>query len=88
LGILKSVIRNTAMIRNENLYQSILKHLSLVSAEHLPQIDQYLHTLIRDARLREQNRAQILELAGAWQEMPEAEFQEVLNAARNAGIDR
>lgn len=73
------------MTKNERIYRSILKRLSLVPADQLQIVDAYLDGLIREIQDKEQARLKILELAGGWNDMTEEDFQDFLHEAKNSG---
>ena len=66
----------------ENLYQSILKKLSAVPADYLPQIELYLQNLIAEMQKKEVQKNEILNLAGAWDEMSDENFADFLKHTR------
>ncbi len=72
------------MIRQEDsVYQSILVQLSAVPTDYLQQVDNFLRNLAREIHQKEQNRTEILSLAGAWSEMSDSDFDEYLKVVEN-----
>lgn len=69
----------------ENIYKSVLHNLSLIPEEYLSQVNSFLMALHERVSLKEQNRREILALAGAWESMEEDEFQSYLKAAKESG---
>ena len=72
-------------MKNETIYQSILSQLSLVPVDYLQQIDVYLRNLSKEIRRKEHNRSLVLSLAGAWNDMPETDFQDFLITSKKMG---
>ena len=56
-----------------NIYQSILKRLSELSEEQLKDADNFLRSLHSKLNAQD-NRAKIMELAGSWKDMSDADF--------------
>jgi len=73
------------MENSEKIYQSILSQLSLVPVDYLQEVEAFLQKLTQDIHRKQHNRALILGLAGSWDEMPENDFNEYLDAAKNTG---
>ncbi len=72
------------MIRQEDsVYQSILLQLSAVPTDYLQQVDNFLRNLAKEIRQKEQNRAEILSLAGAWADISENDFDTYLKTVKN-----
>ena len=69
----------------EQVYQSILARLSRIPASYLQQIDDFLQRFSKDMKQREQNRTQILALAGSWNDWQEEDFQEYLQETKKVG---
>lgn len=67
----------------ENVYQSILIRLSTVPESYLQEVDAFLKKLAIEIHEREQNRLKILNLAGAWSDMPEQDFEDYMGEIRN-----
>lgn len=67
------------------LYQSVLKKLSLLPVDSLPLVDNYLSTLAEKNGRKEQNRKAIFELVGSWKDMSDDDFQEYLRVAKETG---
>ncbi|MEL7342868.1 MAG: hypothetical protein AAGM67_20455 [Bacteroidota bacterium] len=70
-----------------NLYKSVLKSLSLMPEEYLVQVNAYLNKLNHKISQKEENRTEILALAGAWNDMTDADFQDFLENAKGAGSE-
>jgi hypothetical protein len=73
------------MVIQEKLYQSILLRLSMIPVDYLEQIDLYLKLFSKKVQSKQRNRAQILALAGSWNEMTEVDFQDYLHIAHQTG---
>ena len=58
------------------LYQSVLRKLSDTPTEYLPQVDSFLSELHREVQNRNDNRQEILALAGSWKGMSDEDFQD------------
>jgi allophanate hydrolase subunit 1 len=71
------------MIQEERLYQSILVQLSAVPTDYLQQVDNFLQNLTKEIHQKEQNRNEILNLASAWSDMSDSDFEEYLQTVRN-----
>ncbi|GEM_PF-2481421 len=69
----------------EQTYQSILFRLSHIPVSYLQQIDDFLQHFNKEIKQREQNRTQILALAGSWNEWQEEDFQEYLQETKKVG---
>lgn len=74
------------MISTDSIYQSILHKLSEIPVDYLNEIDSYLEAFTQKTKLRQNNRAQILELAGSWNDMDEDTFQDYLLSAKKTEI--
>lgn len=72
-------------MKTESLYQSILKKLSVMPVDYLQQVDEFLLQLGEEVQSKEENQQKILSLAGAWQDMPQEEFDAYLREAKKAG---
>ncbi len=66
------------------LYQSVLRHISLLPVQHLLQVEQYLSDLNRQNFDKQKNRLAILALAGSWKDLSDADFEEILAAGKEA----
>ena len=66
------------------LYQSVLRHISLLPVQHLLQVEQYLSDLNRQSFDKHINRLAILALAGSWKDLSEADFEEILTIGRES----
>ena len=73
------------MVIQEKLYQSILLRLSRVPVDYLQQIDSYLKLFSKQIQSKPRNRAQILALAGSWNDMTDIDFQDYLHIAHQTG---
>jgi hypothetical protein len=74
------------MASTDSIYQSILHKLSEIPVDYLNQIDSYLETFAQKTKVRQNNRTQILDLAGSWNDMDEDTFQEYLLSAKKTEI--
>lgn len=74
------------MISTDSIYQSILHKLSEIPVDYLNEIDSYLEAFTHKTKLRQNNRAQILDLAGSWNDMDEDTFQDYLLSAKKTEI--
>jgi hypothetical protein len=70
------------MLQKETVYQSILSQLSTVPTDYLQEVDTFLRSLNKQIRKKEQQPSDLLDFAGTWADMPEAEFLDFLNAAK------
>lgn len=75
------------MLLNDNLYQSILKELSHIPYEHLPQVETMLKDIKKEIDTKKSNREEIMAFAGAWEEMTKSDFQSYLGATKEMFID-
>ena len=66
----------------EKTYQSILQKLSTIPVEHLEQVDEFLAQFSQNRQAMEDHRRAVLNLAGAWGDMPEQDFNEFLTESR------
>jgi hypothetical protein len=76
------------MRHTEQIYQSILHHLSLVPTDKLSDIEEYLRLLRLRNMTPEEKKANaefLLSQAGTWDDMPEADFQDFLKEAKRIG---
>lgn len=73
------------MTTAEKQYQSILQNLSKIPVAHLQQVSSFLDELRKNIKSKEDNRARILALRGAWNSMSEADFKDMLHAAKSSG---
>ncbi len=76
---------------NEQIYQSVLYNLSQIPQVYMYQIDKYLQHLQKEIKRKEANRKAIMAFAGAWNDMPDDDFNDFLNetqAARNSLFNR
>lgn len=69
----------------QTIYQSILQKLSIIPVDYLQQVDDFLLQLGEELQSKEDNKLEILSLAGAWQDMPEEEFDDYLRQAKKSG---
>lgn len=74
------------MISTDSIYQSILHKLSEIPVDYLNEIDSYLEAFTQKTKLRPNNRTQILDLAGSWNDMDEDTFQDFLLSAKKTEI--
>ena len=75
------------MIRNENIYQSILQELSQIPSTYLPVVDSMLKKIKKDIIKKEDNRNKIMAFAGVWEDMEERDFQDYLKVAKETNIE-
>ena len=52
-----------------NIYKSVLHNLSLIPEEYMAQVNNFLKSLQKRSNSKEQNRKEILDLAGSWEDM-------------------
>jgi len=71
------------MTAAERLYQSILQSLSQIPVGHLQQVNSYLDSLRKSINAKEDNRTRILALRGAWNDLSEDDFNEILRVAKS-----
>lgn len=72
----------------EQIYKSILHHLSVLPTEKLSDIDEYLRVLRLKNMTPEEKKANasfLLTQAGGWEDMPDSEFQDFLKEVKSAG---
>lgn len=74
------------MISTDSIYQSILHKLSEIPVDYLNEIDSYLEAFTQKTKLRPNNRTQILDLVGSWNDMDEDTFQDFLLSAKKTEI--
>lgn len=70
-----------------DLYQLVLNKLRLLPEAYLTQVDAFLNTLQKKVDNKEQNRQQILALAGGWEGFTEDEVQEIRAEGRRSSED-
>jgi hypothetical protein len=58
-----------------DLYQSVLRKLSLLPASYLEDIDQYLSELSKKVKPENSDTAKIMSFAGAWSDMDDEDFE-------------
>ncbi len=68
-----------------NQYKLVLKNLSLIPEEYLVQVNAYLDKLTDKISHKEENRQEILALAGSWADMSTSDFEEYLGIAKESG---
>jgi hypothetical protein len=73
------------MTGTEKQYQSILQSLSQIPAARLQEVSAYLDSLRKSLKNKEDNRIRILALRGAWTELSESDFNEILQMAKSSG---
>ncbi|MBK8491415.1 MAG: hypothetical protein IPL49_11160 [Saprospirales bacterium] len=73
------------MTAAEKLYKSILQSLSQIPVAHLQQVNNYLHSFRKSLQAKEDNRSRILALRGAWNDLSETDFNDVLQIAKSSG---
>lgn len=73
-------------MQQAELYQSVLHQLSLLPVEHLQQVERYVAGLNQRSRNKKKNRQAILALAGSWNDLSEADFEEIRAVAKETGV--
>lgn len=68
-----------------NQYKSLLLNLSLIPERYLVQVNQYLISLKHRIAKKDENRKEILDLAGGWNDMEENDFSVFLTHAKESG---
>ncbi|MEM8527994.1 MAG: hypothetical protein AAGG68_25355 [Bacteroidota bacterium] len=53
-------------MKEEQLYQSILKKLSSIPPSHLKEVDRYLSTILKQSNPSKERATKILSFAGSW----------------------
>lgn len=74
------------MTYTEKLYQVMLAQLSQIPTQYLPQISDYLKGFSKAVRSKEENRQEILKLAGSWNDMSEEDFQDYRQETKRTKI--
>lgn len=72
-------------MQQAELYQSVLRQLSLLPVEYLKLVEQFVSGLNRRTREKKKNREAILALAGSWGDLSEADFEEIRGFAKETG---
>lgn len=72
-------------MQQAELYQSVLRQLSVLPLEHLRQVEQYIADLNKRSRNKKKNRQAILALAGSWSDLSDKEFEEIRSIAKETG---
>jgi conjugal transfer/entry exclusion protein len=67
------------------LYQSVLKNLSILPADYLQQVNNYLLSLSQNIEKKRENRKAVLALAGSWDDMSKEDFNDYLRIAKETG---
>lgn len=74
------------MLPPPNLYQSIFSRLSVLTIDQLQQLDAYLKALTEGPD-EEANRANVMEFAGAQNDLSEEFFADVRTASKTTGAE-
>jgi hypothetical protein len=72
-------------MKTEVIYQSILQKLSTLPVDYLQQVEEFLSQLGEEVQSKEENRQKIMSFAGAWQDMPQEDFDDYLREAKKTG---
>jgi len=72
-------------MNNLEIYRSILNRLSSIPVQYLKEVDDYLKSLKKKMASKKKNREAILQFAGAWSEMDDNEFEDLLMNIRETG---
>ena len=75
------------MVESEKIYQSILLRLSSIPVDYLDQVDNYLQKFSQNIAQKKQNQAEIMSLAGSWDDMSDQDFEEFLEVAKDTGSE-
>lgn len=70
-------------MQKDRVYRSILDQLGSVPKAYLKEVDTFLRNLTKEIRQKEQNRIEILDLAGSWSDMSEKEFEDYMKVVKN-----
>lgn len=68
------------------LYQSVLRQLSLLPIEYLRAVEQFLADLNKKLpKNKEKNRQAILAFAGSWKDLSDEDFEAIRQASKESG---
>ncbi len=72
-------------MQQAELYQSVLRQLSLLPVEYLKLVEQFVSGLNQRTQDKKKNRQAILALAGSWSDLSEEDFEEILTISKQTG---
>jgi hypothetical protein len=64
-------------MRQAELYQSVLRQLSLLPVEYLKLVERFVSGLNQLTQDKKKNRQAILALAGSWSDLSEQDFEDI-----------
>jgi EAL domain-containing protein (putative c-di-GMP-specific phosphodiesterase class I) len=73
-------------MQQAELYQSVLRQLSLLPVEYLKLVEQFVSGLNQRTQDKKKNRQAILALAGSWSDLSEEDFEEILTISKQTGV--
>ncbi|MBK8703762.1 MAG: hypothetical protein IPN33_09105 [Saprospiraceae bacterium] len=72
-------------MRQAELYQSVLRQLSLLPVEYLKLVERFVSGLNQLTQDKKKNRQAILALAGSCSDLSEQDFEDIRSAAKETG---
>lgn len=72
-------------MRQAELYQSVLRQLSLLPVEYLKLVERFVSGLNQLSQDKKKNRQAILALAGSWSDLSEQDFEDIRSIAKETG---
>ena len=72
-------------MRQAELYQSVLRQLSLLPVEYLKLVERFVSGLNQLSQDKKKNRQAILALAGSWSDLSEQDFEDIRSVAKETG---
>ncbi|NUQ26751.1 MAG: hypothetical protein HUU34_22635 [Saprospiraceae bacterium] len=72
-------------MRQAELYQSVLRQLSLLPVEYLKLVERFVSGLNQLTQDKKKNRQAILALAGSWSDLSEQDFEDIRSVAKETG---
>lgn len=72
-------------MQEARLYQSVLRQLSVLPLEYLQLVEQFVSSLNRRIRDKNENREAVLALAGSWSDLSDQDFDLIRNVAKETG---
>ncbi|MBL7794721.1 MAG: hypothetical protein JNK77_20465 [Saprospiraceae bacterium] len=72
-------------MRQAELYQSVLRQLSLLPVEYLKLVERFVSGLNQLTQDKKKNRQAILTLAGSWSDLSDQDFEDIRTVAKETG---
>jgi hypothetical protein len=72
-------------MRQAELYQSVLRQLSLLPVEYLKLVERFVSGLNQLSQDKKKNRQAILALAGSWSDLSDQDFEDIRTVGKETG---